>query len=66
MKKVTIVFASWKDLWDFQNHVRSDNFDIVQNSCELKGQFSNDEISFAVNVMKARLVEEGEVKMKNE
>jgi len=58
MKKVTLLFASWKDLWDFQNHVRSENFDIVQNAFELKGQFSNDEISFAVNVMKAKLIEE--------
>ena len=57
MKQVTIVFSSWNDLWDFQKHVRTSNLDIIQNACELTGLLSEREIAFAVDIMKAKLVD---------
>ena len=57
-KKVTLVFPSLKELWEFFAITELKEFRLESANCSVTGRFSEEEIAMAKEKLKARLCEE--------
>ena len=55
MQRITLVFPSLKELWEFQKVARSNNYELVFNERKLIGEFSNEMIAMAITNWNATL-----------
>jgi hypothetical protein len=55
MANTTLIFLSWTELWKFHRSVATNTCTIMFKEIELTGDFSDNEINFALRAMHATI-----------